>query len=139
MPLYDYYCPKCTQGFTEFRKIEIFAATLKCPFCEEGTAHIDISKVNVVMRIGNKPGRVKDAFQPGFNPALGQSFQHPDEYKRAIKEAGLVEVGNEKGSDRKVDDTTERRSKALDAKRMGAELSDRQVDALASGEKLHND
>ncbi len=60
---------------------------------------VSITK-NEAERLAREPWRMavrrkKDGFQEGWQPGLGEYVSCPGEYKRKIKEAGLIEVGNE--------------------------------------------
>ena len=94
-------------------------------------------------RISNKPARLKDSFQPGFQHSIGEYCDSYSQYKRICKERGFTEVGNEKmtplvrteTNSYFTDDTLK------EFKEMGAEFSDNEAEALKqteiTGDLLH--
>ena len=81
--------------------------------------------------------RIRDGFQAGWNPALGQYVQSKSEYKRILKQKGLVEMGYEMPkhqSKRKSNFSDDKIKQMVDR---GAELSGNEIAALKAGKKLH--
>lgn len=82
----------------------------------------------------------KDGFKPGFQPQLGIEVNSRAEYDKELKKRGLVEMGNEKPEHQEL----KRKSAFNDdlikeIKHMGSNISDREIDALKTGEKLHKE
>jgi hypothetical protein len=40
--------------------------------------------------------RIRDGWQPGYQPQLGMVVTCPHQYQRILKERGLIEIGNQK-------------------------------------------
>lgn len=85
----------------------------------------------------NSKRMIKDGFEPGFQANINEYCPDRASYNRALKEKGLVELGKDTSS---IRDTTTTGGYcntvefALEARKIGIELSDQEVDAIASGE-----
>lgn len=86
----------------------------------------------------NKKAHIKDAWKPGFQPALGEYIDDKGRYNRRLKEKGLIEAGNEyvepvttKKEGNYIDDSVIKQ--AVDS---GANISGNEANGLKKGEKL---
>ena len=79
----------------------------------------------------------KDGFEPGWQPNINEYCPDRGNYDKRLKELGLVECGRDISHIK--DSTTtggycESKEWALAARESGVELSDNEVEAIASGE-----
>ena len=71
----------------------------------------------------------------GYNPALGCEVSGKQEYRQILKERGLVEMGNDYGPNiEKEHKYNFSESDIKEACQMGADISDREGDALIKGD-----
>jgi hypothetical protein len=71
----------------------------------------------------------------GYNPALGCEVSGRQEYKQILKEKGLVEMGNDYGSNIEKENKYKfSESDIKEACQMGADISGREGDALIKGD-----
>lgn len=80
--------------------------------------------------------RQKDGFEPGWQPNINEYVGGRKEYEKKLKEKGLVELGYDYVPKEStiVSNHCASLDFALHAKEVGVELSDNEVDAIASGE-----
>ncbi len=80
--------------------------------------------------------RVKDGFEPGWQPNINRYAGGPGEYQKILKEEGLVEVGRDYVPQEAVTNTnwchTEEFAMAL--KEQGESLTDNEVEAIKTGD-----
>jgi hypothetical protein len=84
----------------------------------------------------NSHKKKTDGFQPGWHPGLGMEIRTNNQYQEELKKRGMVEIGNEKQKVRTEKKGAFDEETMREIKSMGAEISDRQADALVKGEKL---
>ena len=91
-------------------------------------------RLNEILRNTTNIRRVRDGFQAGFQPALGEVVTCPGKYREILKERNLVEIGNEKPTqfnpDMKNYIDGEIIKQAIDS---GANISGQEAAALESG------
>lgn len=86
----------------------------------------------------NSKRMVKDGFKPGWDGNFGQYVHTYQQHKELCKANGLVELGNDYQG--MIKDTTTTGGYcntlefALEAKKIGIDLTDSEVEAIASGE-----
>lgn len=83
----------------------------------------------------------KDGFVPGWQENIRMYITCPHQYRRALRDLGLVELGNDYAD--KIKDTTTVSNPFANENFMReaakiADLSGREIDALASGEYFKN-
>jgi len=80
--------------------------------------------------------RAKDGFTPGWQENINEYAGGRKEYDRLLKEKGLVEIGYDyvPKESTKVSNPCASLEFALHAKEVGVELSDREVEAISTGE-----
>ena len=78
--------------------------------------------------------RRRDGFVPGWQPNINKFITCPVQYQRALKDMGLVEIGNERIIYKEPEFNPFTQDVVKEAVKMGVELSDREIDALESGE-----
>jgi len=85
------------------------------------------------------PPRIRDGFQPGYQPNLGREVTHYDEYKRIVKQKGCVIAGNDKpGLRKKVQKSNYVTDSVLkNAVERGAKISGNEAAALKKGIGIH--
>lgn len=71
-----------------------------------------------------------DGFQPGWHPGLGMEIRTNGQYQAVLKERGMVEVGNEKRTDKKKDSKVFTEEVIKDAVQMGANISGQEAKML---------
>lgn len=77
----------------------------------------------------------KDSFVPGWQQNIRMHITCPFKYKRALKELGLVEIGNDYIPTQETRDFNPFNSEVVkEAVKLGIELSDREINAMESGE-----
>lgn len=79
--------------------------------------------------------RLRDGFQAGYQPQLGQYVGGPREYAQILKDKGYIELGNDKNihiSGKCNGETVLNAELTKDLKEL--ELSDREIDAINTGE-----
>jgi len=116
-----YYCFKYSNGKTKYHTPQ---------------EAIDYSRENKTEIIHNgftnakaTKRRVRDGFQAGFNPGLGEYVGGPREYAQKCKEKGLVEVGNvERTANHEKE--TDYFSNELGRDLSEAGMSDREIDSM---------
>lgn len=84
----------------------------------------------------NKKKRHKDGFVPGWQENIRMYITCPHQYRRALKDLGLVELGYdvEFKDSTKVNNPFENEELIKEAVKSGIYLSGREIDALKSGE-----
>ena len=84
----------------------------------------------------NKKKRHKDGFVPGWQENIRMYITCPHQYKRALKDLGLVEVGYdvEFKDTTKVSNPFENEELIKEAVKSGIYLSGREIEALKSGD-----
>lgn len=136
MPTYNYYCHVCK---LDFRKVNIrddFPVS-DCPAC--GVSHKPKGVVpGYITKMSDKPARIKDGFQSGWNPALQCDVSDYGHYKRILKERGLEEMGKEKLPEPKKEDPyyNDKMFKMLHDQ--GVKLDGEQIKALKEGKVKSN-
>lgn len=78
--------------------------------------------------------RRRDGFVPGWQPNINKHITCPAQYQRALKDMGLVEIGNERFVHETPDFNPFTEEVVREAVKLGIDLSDREIDALESGE-----
>lgn len=78
----------------------------------------------------------KDGFTPGWQENINEYVGGRKEYDRVLKEKGLVEIGYDykPQESTRVTNPCANLDFALHAKEIGVDLSDQEVEAIASGE-----
>ena len=76
----------------------------------------------------------RDGFVPGWQPNINKYITCPVQYQRALKDMGLVEIGNERLVHEAPSFNPFTQEVVKEAISMGVDLSDREIDALESGE-----
>jgi putative FmdB family regulatory protein len=94
MPLYDYFCEKCDEGFEIVKSITQHQRTEPCPKCGNEASQ-DLSRCRPEY-IG---ASVRDAYKC---PALGKVIKSDNDRNEQAKRLGVVEVGNDFGSGDKL-------------------------------------
>lgn len=82
----------------------------------------------------------KDGFEGGFQANINEVIYNRSDYDRRLRELNLIEIGYE-AVPKDTTTTTDHCSTlefALAAREAGVELTDNEVDAIASGEYLKN-
>lgn len=77
-----------------------------------------------------------DGFQPGWHPGLGMEIRTNGQYQAELKARGMVEVGNEKPSERKSAPKGLGEEFVKEAIAQGANLSGNEAAALVKGESI---
>jgi len=89
-------------------------------------------------KVGNKPVRVRDTFQPGWQPMLNQYVDSVQEYRKICKQKGMKEIGNEKVEPpkKKHKNTYFSDDKLKEYKQAGAQFSDVEAEVMKADEKV---
>lgn len=84
----------------------------------------------------NKPKRKKDGFTPGWQENIRMHITCPHQYRRALKELGLVEIGNDyiPQETTKTSNPFANENLIKEAVKSGIYLSGNEIEALKSGE-----
>ena len=104
------------------------ARELKDPF-------VDL-RINEIIYNSRNKRMVKDGFEPGWQENIREYASSRSEYDKMLRERGLVEVGYDltPQDSTTVGGACNSEEFALHAKELGVELSDREIDAIKSGE-----
>ena len=71
-----------------------------------------------------------DGFKPGYHPGLGMEIRSHEQYQKELKSRGLVEVGNEKRKEEKVDTKVFTEDIIKEAVQAGADISGQEAKML---------
>lgn len=93
-------------------------------------------RVNQIIESFKAKRMTKDGFEPGFQQNLGEYVGGRLEYNKKLKEKGLVEIGYDYIPTESKPDISPLQGEdmALAVKEIVPELSDREVDAIKTGE-----
>ena len=72
-----------------------------------------------------------DGFKPGFHPGLGMEIRTNEQYQQILKEKGLVETGGEQRKEKPVEKPDIGGVVIEEARKLGVELSGREIDKIA--------
>jgi hypothetical protein len=79
----------------------------------------------------NSHKKKTDGFQPGWHPGLNMEIRTNGQYQAELKARGMVEVGNEKPSEKKKENKSYFDEQSIrEIRQMGGEVSDREADKL---------
>ena len=132
MPIYSYKCPICDTEFVNYWRVKDYNKDTPCPECE-AIAEKQVNRDFVFF------SNEKGGFTSGYNHALGREVTTRGQYRKLLKEKGLVEMGNERNANQKMVN----RRKGIDdsllkeAVERGAEITGQEAEALKKGELKH--
>lgn len=102
--------------------------------CKEMNKRAD--EIVDAIRSKNKPKYKKDGFVPGWQENIRMHITCPHQYRRALKDLGLVEIGNDyiPQDATRTSNPFENEEMIRAAIKSGIYLSGNEIDALKSGE-----
>ena len=92
MPIYRYECKKCEHIFEKTLPMKDSARKVRCIKCRCATIKLIPTSISFM---GNEQRRGSDAFQAGYNPALGEHCTGRKDFESKMRAKGLTCVGNE--------------------------------------------
>lgn len=85
MPEYPYYCPRCENEYSVFKRIANIEEPETCSRCGDDKS---------IRRIALSNFEKSSAVQPYFEPALGCIIKSKSQRAKIIKDRGMEEIGN---------------------------------------------